>query len=301
MSTIATDYDVIVIGAGIAGLTAAKRLTQRGLNVASIEGGLFGGLVTNVNELEGAYAGSGADLASSLMMEIADLGCATLSETVTALAAQGDAIVVTTDAATHAARAVIVASGARLRRLGVPGEAALEYKGVSQCADCDGPLFQGERVVVVGAGDSALQEALVLSAYCADVRIVHRGAAPAARARWIDAVQQCANVTFVPEAEIEAIDGEDRVEAVRVRGARGTQRIPCAGVFAYVGLDPAADFMPAATPRDMSGALVVDASLATPLANVFAIGAVRSGYGGTLEDAVGDAHTAATAVLQRLR
>src|SRR5512143_1207450 len=118
----AADYEVIVIGSGITGLTAAKALAQRGVAVANLEGGLFGGLVTNINELEGAYEGSGADFASTLMMEVTDLGCAALAEQVTGLVREGDDVVVITPDGARRARAVIVASGATIRRLGIPGE-----------------------------------------------------------------------------------------------------------------------------------------------------------------------------------
>jgi thioredoxin reductase (NADPH) len=295
-------YDVIVIGAGITGLTASKALAQRGVAVANLEGNLFGGLVTNVNELEGAYAGSGADFASNLMMEVGDLGCAALSETVTDVAADRGELIIGTDAGEHRARALIVASGAALKRLGVPGETELEYKGVSHCADCDGPIFQGQDVVVVGGGDSALQEALVLSHFCASVRVVHRGPAFTARSHWVDALRVRDNVTALPNSEIDAIEGGDAVEAVRVRSlADGTtQRIPCAAVFAYIGLAPSTRFLPSAVRRDAEGAIVTDDALATAMPGVFAAGAARAGYGGTLADAVREGERAASAALSYL-
>jgi thioredoxin reductase (NADPH) len=295
------DYDVIVIGAGMTGLTATKRLAQHGLRVANIEGGLFGGLITNVNELEGEYQGSGADVASTLMMELGEMGCATLSEMVTGVQSDGDAVIVTTDANVLRARAGIVASGAKLKRLGVPGEADLEYKGVSQCADCDGPMFKGQDVVVVGGGDSALQEAHVLSQYCAHVHIVHRGADLTAQPHWVQVLRECANVSVIAQAEVTAIDGVDSVQAARVRGSNQQERIiPCAGVFAYVGLAPVTDFMPAEAQRDATGALVTDYTLEATLRNVFAAGAVRAGYAGTLADAVREATRACDSVLARL-
>jgi len=299
----APEYDVIVIGSGITGLTAAKRLVQRGVKVANLEGGLFGGLVTNVNELEGAYGGSGADLASTLMMEVSDLGCAALAESVTKLAPVADGIVVTSDAGSHHARAVIVASGAKLKRLGVPGEAEFEYKGVSHCADCDGPMFQGQDVVVAGGGDSALQEALVLSHYCARVRVIHHGRALVAKPHWIEALRQRDNVTLMPQAEIDAIEGTDTVSAVRVRSQSdgSSQTIPCQGVFAYIGLVPSGDFLSAPIARDAQGFVLTDDAFATAMPGVYAAGAVRAGYGGTLEHAVREAEASADAVLRRLR
>ena len=300
------DHDVIVIGAGITGLTATKHLAQRGLDVANVEGGLFGGLITNVNELDGEYQGSGVDLASTLMMELDELGCAMLSETVTAVQVDGnvdgDAVVVTTDAKVLRARAAIVASGARLKRLGVPGEAELEYKGVSQCADCDGPMFQGLAVVVVGGGDSALQEARVLSQYCAHVHIVHRGAGFSARPHWVQALRECDNVSVIAQAEVTKIDGVDGVQGVRVRGLDLHERIiACAGVFAYVGLAPTTDFMPPQAQHDATGALVTNDLLETNIRNVFAAGAVRAGYLGTLTDAVREATVVSDSVLARFR
>lgn len=294
-------YDVIVIGAGCTGLGASRRLARGGVSVANVEAALFGGLITNVNELEGAFEGSGADLASSLMMEIADLGCATLSQTVRNVRRDDGAIVVGTDAAEHRARAAIVASGAALARLGVPGEAEYAFKGVSQCADCDGPMFQGEDVVVAGGGDSAFQEALVLSRYCARVRVLHRGAQPAARARWRRALCACDNVEITPHAEVTAIEGGDVVERVQARIGGRDVTIECAGVFAYVGLVPASSFLPSTVARDGVGAVITDASLESTLPGVYAAGAVRAGYGGTLGDAADEADRAADAVLRRLR
>lgn len=302
------DHDVIVIGAGMTGLIATKRLAQRGLGVANVEGRLFGGLITNVNELEGEYQGSGVDLASTLMLELDELGCAILSETVTAVQVDvdgdgdGDAVVVTTDAKVLRARAAIVASGARLKRLGVPGEAELEYKGVSQCADCDGPMFQGQTVVVVGGGDSALQEARVLSQYCAHVHIVHRGTDFSARPHWVQALRECNNVSVMTQAEVTKIDGVDGVQGVRVRGLDLQERlIACAGVFAYVGLAATTDFMPAQVQHDATGALVTNDLLETSMRNVFAAGAVRAGYLGTLTDAVREASLVSDSVLARFR
>src|SRR3954471_16215337 len=281
------NFDVIVIGAGITGLTAAKAAVQSGLRTATIEALMFGGLVVNINHLDGETTGSGTDLASNLMMEISELGGENLSETVSALARNGSGIKVTTDGGEHTARAVIVASGAKLKRLGIPGEAEFEYKGVSQCADCDGPMYKGEDVVVVGGGDSALQEALVLAEYANTVHVVHRGAKFSAQQHLVDAVAGHANIKPVWNSVAEAILGGQMVEKVRVRNTATNDaiEIPSAGFFAYIGLQPTCDFAPPELARDADGHVVTDNSLATKIPGVFAAGAVRAGYGGVLTHA----------------
>ena len=295
-------FDVIIIGAGITGLTAAKQTAQAGLSTASIEALLFGGLVININELDGEPHGSGTDFASTLMGEISELGVENLSETVTSLARDGNQIAVTTDAGTHRARAVIVASGARIKRIGIPGESEFEHRGVSQCADCDGPMYQGEDVVVVGGGDSALQEALVLANFCKQVHLVHRGSKFRAHQNLIDAVAARDNIRPVWNSVALEVQGAQMVNKVKVRNVADNKigEIPCSGFFAYIGLEPACDFAPLEIARDKDGFLVTDASLQTAIPGVFAAGAVRAGYGGMLTDAAKEAQTAAAAARARV-
>lgn len=297
-------YDVLVIGEGVSGLTTANALAKSGLKTATFEAQLFGGLVINVNELEPAPESrtvSGAEFASELMQANADLGVTSIQEAVTALKNSDGFKQVVTGAATYQARHVVLASGARLRKLGVPGEAQFEGRGVSQCADCDGPMYQNEDVVVVGGGDSALQEALVLARFCGKVLLVHRGSSFRARPHFIDQVAANGKISTVWNATVEAITGGKMVEKARIKRAGGhAEEISCAGLFAYVGLVPNAEFLPPEITRDAAGFVITSETLETALPGVWAVGALRSGYGGLLSDAIAEAGRAAQAIRAKL-
>lgn len=297
-------FDVIVIGEGIAGLSAAGTLARQGYSTASFEQQLFGGLIINVNELDPAPPGGeagGAAFAAEMTGANAEAGVTSIPEEVTALAAADGGYSVTTAGGSYRARKVIIASGAKLKTLGVPGEAEFEGRGVSKCADCDGPMFQNETVAVIGGGDSALQEANVLTHYCARVLLIHRGETFSAQPRFIEQVQGNEKIEPRFNSTVEAILGDKMVEKIRVNNTAGGEEIAVAGVFAYIGLEPNAAFVPPAVARDASGRLVTDGSLQTALPGVFAIGAVRSGCGGSLDDALADAQHAAAAVAAQLK
>jgi thioredoxin reductase (NADPH) len=297
----AQNFDLIVIGEGISGLTCANQAAKAGLRVATIESTLFGGLVLNVNELDG-YPGaeSGTNLASELMQANADAGVTSLQEEVASINAKGGAFEIKTREGSYEARQVVIASGARLKKLGVPGEKEFEGKGVSSCADCDAPMYQNEEVIVVGGGDSALQEALVLSKFCRKVHIVHRGDKLTAQKHLVEHAKADAKIAYIWNSTVEAILGGKMVEKVRVKRDGKSEEMPVAGIFAYVGLEPNVAFVPQGVARDAGGHLVTNASFETAVPGIHAVGAVRAGYSGLLRDAAAEAKSVAQAVAKRL-
>lgn len=291
-------YDIIIIGQGYSGLTAAKLAVDRGLRTANIESGCMGGLIININELDPAPEGaerSGAELASNLAMSNMDKGVATLSGAVTAIERDGNSWVVKTDYETCSAPHVIVASGARLRKLEVPGEEEFKGQGVSECADCDGPMFRNMETIVVGGGDSAFQEAIALSQFASKVTMILRGKGPRARTELVKRAAALPNLIQLTETRVLAIEGTPGkgVDGVRIRTEGEAERIvPTAGVFIFIGLQPNTEFLPPELPRDPAGALVTSDRCETNLPGVWAIGAVRSGYSGKLSDAENEAGVA---------
>lgn len=297
-------FDVIVIGEGIAGLSAARQAAESGARAATFEALLFGGLVTNINVLDPSpdpAAASGADLAATFLQANSELGIESIQQPVTAVEREASGFVVRTADGDYQAQQLVVASGARLRTLGIPGEAEFTGRGVSSCADCDGPLYRGRDVVVVGGGDSALQEALVLAEFCGRVHIVNRAAQFTGRPDFAARIASHANIAVLHNAELERIEGKDGVEGVSVRRLpEGRMDLPCAAVFTYVGLVPNTEYLPADIKRDPAGHVVTDAALETSLRGVFAAGAVRSGYGGLLADAIREGRAAGQTAAARL-
>ena len=299
-------FDVIVIGEGISGLTAAGVAANEGLSTASIEGEMFGGLVININELDPApdvRAISGADFASELAMANQERGVQSINDNVTALRRVATGFEIMAADSTYRARHAIVASGAKHKLLGVPGESEFNGRGVSRCADCDGPLFRGSTVVVVGGGDSAMQEAAILARFCDRVYVVHRGATFRARQQAVEQVSANPKIEILLETVVDRIEGANGVERVHVRAASGgsSRSIDCAGVFPFVGLVPNVSFLPAEMSRDAAGSVMTSDSFETAIPGLWAVGAVRHGYGGTLDHATAEARSAAAAVVARLR
>lgn len=298
--TISDDpYDVIVIGGGMAGLTAAREAASRGLAVASVDdGGHMGGLVMNVGHVEdypAASEASGMDLAVAELEALVEHGVEIVPEAAVRLDIDGDLKTVTTDSGTHRGKTVVLASGARLKSLGVPGEERLFGRGVSQCAGCDAGFFVDQDVVVVGGGDSALQEALHLTDYVKGLTLVTRGDSLRANQGFVTRATGNPKITVRHGMSVAEILGEDDVSGVRLTPADGgpMEDLACSGVFVFVGLEPNLNYLPTSIELDASGRVVTGPDLQTRVPGVFAVGAVRAGDTGQLAGAIEDASAVA--------
>jgi thioredoxin reductase (NADPH) len=293
-----SSHGAIVIGAGVAGLTAAAELAERGIATALVDDGFLGGLITNVGKLEGVAgeAESGPDLVNALLERALGAGADYRMGAVETLARDSGSWRIPDQDVS--APALILATGAALTKLGVPGEDRLTGRGVSQCAFCDGGLSRQKDVLVVGGGDAAFQEALHLAELCATVAVAIRGDTPRARADFVKRLEVFDNVTVKTGLEVREVIGTDGVNAVRLHdlatGAETDQAI--AAIFPFIGVSPQTALAPAEATRDANGALVVNEDMQTSLAGIYAIGAARAGHGGAVADAVLDAATAATAI-----
>ena len=294
-------WDVVVVGGGIGGLTAAWYSARRGLPTALLESqGILGGQVATVNALDDWPATaevSGVELARAMSRKLEHNAVEVSHEAVLEVKAANGLMFVRTAKRTLRTRRVVAASGACLRTLDAPGADGLRGKGVSQCAHCDGHFFKGQDVVVVGGGDAALQEALVLAPLARSVTIVVRSRLRAKQA-YVERAASASNVKFVWDAEVEAVLGNGTVSGVRVRNTKNGERIeiPCAGVFPFIGVEPDTAYLPKSVRRDDSGRVLTDERMRTAEPAIFAIGAVRSGFSGELTGAAGEAAVAAAQV-----
>jgi thioredoxin reductase (NADPH) len=300
------DIDVVVIGAGVAGLTAAMVAGRHGVKVAVIDRIGVGGQISTAEWIEnfpGFPQGiAGHELGPLLHEQTEAVGVEFMLDTIESIASEGGRFLVR-GVDTLQARAVIVAAGSAPRALGIPGEASFLGKGVSHCASCDGPFFKGEEVVVVGGGDSGLDEALVLAAHAARVTIVHRGASLGAQQSVVVRASAESRVAILLDTVVEAIVGGDAVSGVLLRDQKsGEARLQSAkGVFVHVGLEPNTKFLQGLVALDGAGHIETDAMMRTSRPGLFAAGDIRKGSVALIAAVAGDGATAAVAAVRYLQ
>ncbi|MBD5833843.1 thioredoxin-disulfide reductase [Weissella confusa] len=295
----AQQYDTIILGAGPGGMTAATYASRSNMSVLMIDRGIYGGQMNNTAEIEN-YPGFpsilGPELAEKMYASSTQFGAEYAFGTVLHVEAQADGSWrVVTDMDEYSANTVIVATGAAYKKLDVPGEEAFAGRGVSYCAVCDGAFFRGQHVIVVGGGDSAVEEATYLAGLADHVTIVHRRDKLRAQQILQDRAFANEKISFVWNSEVEEILGDDKkVTGVRVRNnqADETSEIDAAGVFIYVGLLPVSDPVQDLGITDANGWIMTNDRMETSQPGIFAIGDVREKELRQITTAVGDAAVA---------
>ncbi len=283
-------YDLIVIGAGPAGLTAATEAARAGLKTLCLDKLAPGGQLINLGDLHDfEEIWNGPDMAARMTDDATVAGVEIGFGEVTGLSANGAWTVETAEGEKHSARAVVVATGLNKGKLGLPNEGDYEGRGISHCAHCDGPLYAGLPVVVAGADGWAKLEAQELIGLAGGVTVIDP--APA------ESLPDVARIS----GRIVGLEGSNGLQSVTIEADGARKTIPANAVFVYLGQSPAAEFLPDSLARDATGHIVVDVEGRTSAPTVFAVGDVRAGSRQYLSDAIADGQRAAQAIVAALK
>ena len=296
------EYDLAVIGGGIAGLSAALTGARLGRKVVILTGGTIGGQLVSIEKIEGIPGYTepvpGYDFCPISQEQADAAGVAFVMAEADSLIVDGDGWKIASAEGELSARGVVIATGTSLAKLGAPGEERLTGRGVSECASCDAPLLRGKTTVVAGGGDSAMQEALTLAVHVDKVIMLERSPALTGQKSYQDEVAAQPKIEVRFGQEISEILGDDGVTGVRVRDAEtgAESELETAAVFAFVGLQPNSGLADGLAPLDATGRIRVDASMRTSVRGLAAAGNVRQGSPHRAAAAMGDGAAAAVAL-----
>ncbi|MCK9557946.1 MAG: thioredoxin-disulfide reductase [Candidatus Cloacimonetes bacterium] len=274
-------YDVIIIGAGPAGLSAAIYSARGGLKTAVFEKAIVGGQINVTEEVEN-YPGfeealSGFELTAKMQAQAERFGATFIEEEIIAMGMEGLCKVIETESGKYRAKSVIICTGAHPRRLNVPGEERLTGRGVSYCATCDGALYRDKVVAVVGGGDSAIEEGIFLSRFASKVIVIHRRDELRAQKIIQDRAFKNPKMEFIWDTVVQEIRGEDKVSKLELvnRKTKEISMLPVDGVFIYVGILPNNELLESRIELDSAGFVLTDDHMHTNIPGVYAAGDIR--------------------------
>lgn len=296
-------YDILIVGGGVAGLTAAIYARRAGRTALVLEGVGLGGQIAASHLVEnypGVASISGSDFAEALAAQAKALGAEVKYGQVTAAEKTAGGFRLTAGKREYEGRALILCTGAKHRRLGLENEDSYVGRGVSYCATCDGAFFRGKAVAVVGGGDSALQSALFLSQLCSSVTLIHRRGEFRARRANVDAVRARENIALLLDSQVTALLGEERLTGLAVRQAGEERTVAVDGLFIEVGQSPDNGPFAALAELDEAGYFAAGEDCRTKTPGVFAAGDCRAKTLRQLTTAAADGSVAATAACQWL-
>ncbi len=303
-----TSYDVIIVGAGPAGLCAALYGGRSMLKTLVLEKGIPGGELLNTELIEdfiGFESVKGFELAEKMTQHALKFGAELVTDAVSAVERRDDGCftVTTEGGAVYDAPAVILTAGGTPVKLGVPGEAEYAGKGVSYCAVCDGHFFRNETVAVVGGGDAACEEADFLTRYASKVFLIHRRDAFRASPVVQQKVFQNPKIEVIWDTVVDRVEGDGKaVRHLALRNAKtgAASQLPVGGIFVFVGFKPNTGVVRGHFEHDEAGYIVTDAQMRTSIPGLWAAGDVRAQLTRQVTTAVGDATTAAISVAKFL-
>ena len=276
-------YDVVVIGGGPAGYSSALYCARAGLSTIVLEELSAGGQMTLTEVIEnypGFHEGiDGFTLGDQMQQQAEHFGAESELTTVTSVELKGDEkIVHTTDAGDYQTRCVVIATGANARKLGLPNEAALADKGIHYCAACDGMRFKGKTVALVGGGNTALEDALLLSRLCEKVYLIHRRDQYRAEKFYVDAVEAADNIEPVLWSVVDNVKVEGSFQGVNVKNVKTDEItfLPAEALFVSVGRVPNTGFLNGVVETNEAGYIVADETTRTSVPGVFAVGDIRT-------------------------
>ena len=297
-------YDILIIGGGPAGLTAATYACRAGKSVLVLEKAAFGGQITwspRVENFPGFVSISGNELGDKLLEQAMEQGAEVELEEITALQqADGAWRAVCDSGAFYEGRAVILATGAKPRMLGIRREEELVGSGVGYCAVCDGAFYKGKVVAVNGGGNSALQDALLLSESCSKVYLIHRRDSFRSEQKLVEALQARENVEFVLNAAVTELLGAEELSGVTVEQNGQRREIPVEGLFVAIGHQPDLEAFAPWLKRDKAGYADAGEDCLSPTEGLFVAGDCRKKSVRQLTTAAADGAVAALAACRWL-
>lgn len=275
-------YDVIIIGSGPAGMTASVYASRANLSTLLLDRGAPGGQLQNTEEIEnfpGFSHITGPDLAEHMFNHAQKFGATYAYGDVQNMKKKENLFHIQTTSGEFLGKSVIIATGTKYKKLGVPGEEEFSGRGVSWCAICDGAFFRNKELVVVGGGDSAVEEANYLTKFASKVTIIHRRDKFRAQPILINRLLQNEKVHILYNTTVEEIKGSDKVSGVMIQNSAitngDTSFFNCDGVFEYVGMDPISNFANDLHITDVEGWIITDSKMKTSIPGLFAAGDIR--------------------------
>jgi thioredoxin reductase (NADPH) len=292
-------YDVLIVGGGPAGMTAGLYAGRANLKVAMIERGMPGGQAATTHLIEnfpGVESVDGPTLSLIMHKQASDFGCEMITAEVEKIEnIEGKVKKVVTSRGEYLTKTIILTPGAEPKKLFAPGEDELRGRGVSYCATCDGAFFRGKELVVIGGGDSAVEEGIYLTRHASKVTIIHRRDQLRAQKILQDRAFANEKISFIWDTVVEEIAGDNKVEKVLLKNTKTgeTSEYPCDGAFIYVGMKPNTDFIADLPILDEGGYIPTNAKMQTKIPGVFAAGDVRDTVLRQVVTATGDGAIAA--------